>query len=190
MSISGKQTDFTGYELPDSGVVAAGAPYQWSRSDAMKDFDYFVSTLGERIVMLDRLTTRNDGPKLDFTDESVALLNDWFVDRAEPDPDQENWPGGLTSEWYSVVGDMKAYLGEVLRKRKPNLHWVLWTRSKKDVAYQTPVIAGFNNVPNKNYNVDYGRIIAMLGQRIVQGDLREDSRRILLNVLLDDVASA
>lgn len=190
MSISGKETDFTGYEIYDSGVETSGPPEQWRRSDAEKSFHYFVDNLDKRIAMLNWLTTRNDGPKLDFTDESVAALNEWFVDRAEPNPDQENWPGGLTAEWYSVVADTKAYLGEILRKRKPHLRWELCTRSKKDVDYQKPVIAGFTNVPNKSYHIDYGRIVAVLGVRIVKNELREDSRRILLNVLLDDIASA
>lgn len=190
MSISGKKTDFTGYEIFDSGVRASGPPYEWSRSDAEKDFDYFVDHLDERIAMLNALTTRNEGPKLDFTDESVAALNEWFVDRAEPDPDQKNWPGGLTPEWYSVVADTKAYLGEILRRRKPHLRWELWTRSKKDAGYQVPVITGFTNVPDKSYYVDYGRRAAILGTRIAKNELREDSRRILLNLLHDDLERA
>ena len=190
MSISGRETDFTGYPIFDSGLVATGPPYEWPRSDAEKDFDYFVANLDERIALLNRLTTQNDGPKLDFTDDSIAALNEWFVDRAEPDPDQENWPGGLTAEWYSAVGDMRAYLGETLRRRRPNLRWQLWTRSKKDVAYQVPVIAGFTKVPNKNYHVDYGHIIAILGVRIAKNELREDSRRILLDNVLGDVERA
>jgi hypothetical protein len=190
MSISGKETDFTGYDIVDSGVLTSGPPYEWARSDAEKKFDYFVANADMRIAMLNRLTTHNDGPHLDFTDESVAALNEWFVDRAEPDPDQQTWPGGLTAEWYSVVNDIKTYLGEILRRRKPNLQWKLWTRSKNDVDYQVPVIVGFTNVPNKAYHVDYGRIVAMLGMRIVKDELRDDSRRILLDNLLADAERA
>lgn len=190
MSISGKATDFTGYEIYDSGVRAFGPPKQWPRSDAEKDFDYFVDHLDERIALLNALTTRNEGPKLDFTDESVAALNDWFVDRAEPDPDQENWPGGLTADWYSVALDMKVYLGEILRKRAPHLRWELSTKSKKDVAYQIPVIAGFTNVTYKFYSVEYGRVIAILGIEIVENNVSPESRRRLLSLLLDDIARA
>ncbi|MBS4729895.1 hypothetical protein MSM1_16605 [Mycobacterium sp. SM1] len=155
---------------------ASGPPKQWSRSDAEKNFDYFVGHLDERIAMLNRLTTRNEGPKLDFTDESVAALNEWFVDRAEPDPDQENWPGGLTADWYSVALDMKAYLGEILRRRKPHLRWELSTRSKKDLSYHRPIIAGFTKVPSKLYTVEYGSGFPLKTWRFPLCGLRLDGR--------------
>jgi hypothetical protein len=191
MSLSGKQTDFTAYEIPYSGIEATGRPQTWSRADAKKDFDYFVATLDERIAALNRLTTRNEGPELDFSDESVLALNEWFVDRCEPHPDQERWPGGLTPEWYSVVNDIKVYLGQILIGRKPHLTWVLSTvGGKRDRDYQMPVISGFQHLPSKKYAVEYGRLVAILGSRVVENELRGDSRRILLDLLHHDIEGA
>jgi hypothetical protein len=191
MSLSGKQTDFNGYELPYSGVEDTGPSETLSRRDAQKDFDYFVSSLDERIAALNRLASRNEGPELDYSDESVLALNEWFVDRCEPEPDQERWPGGLTPEWYGVVNDIKAYLGQILIGCRPHLKWVLSTDGgKRDVDYQKPVISGFQNVPSKKYAVEYGSLVAILGTRVVRNELRDDSRCIFLNVLHTDLERA
>ncbi|PVA87872.1 hypothetical protein D2E98_25615 [Mycobacteroides abscessus] len=81
-------------------------------------------------------------------------------------------------------------MGQMLIRRKPHLYWTLATGSKRSLEYQKAVIAGFRNVPNKKYVVEYGSIVAILGMRVVKDELRDDSRSILLNVLLDDVEGA
>jgi hypothetical protein len=86
---------------------------------------------------------------------------------------------------------MTAYLGQILVRRKPHLEWVLSTQGgKRNLAYQKPVVSGFRNVPNKKYTAEYGLRVSMLGSRAVNNDLTDDSRRILLNLIHDDLDAA
>jgi hypothetical protein len=149
------------YEIYDPGVAA---PLNLvTRAEARRMFDKAMSEKPARVETLRRLLRAN-GVELGNTDAAIQDLNDWFVAKVEPDPEN---PGRLTPEWYSIVHDVALFLGEVIIERCQGLRWELFVGGKKDVSYQRHVITGFTDVSNPKYNLDLTRRVATYGHRLV-----------------------
>jgi hypothetical protein len=147
--------------------------HEVSRREARAAFKQLMAAKDERIAELERLLQRN-GITLRSSDEGLQELNDWFRKEVETNPQQ---PGRLRSLWYAVVNDLSLYLGDVMIERCPSLEWVMFTRGAKDNAYQRHVIMGFTGVPNPNYRIDIGLLLATYGHRIIGGhdDIEDDA---------------
>jgi hypothetical protein len=53
----------------------------------------------------------------------------------------------LTDKTLSIFMDIGIYLGQVLRKNHPALHWEQIINNKRFVDYGYPVLVGFTNAP-------------------------------------------
>jgi hypothetical protein len=153
--------DWNGYEIYDPGVV--GPLSTVSRTEARRAYERLMQAKPARMEMLRRLLKAN-GVELASSDAAIQDLNDWFYANVEPDPVK---PGRLLPDWYSVVNDVALFLGDVLIERHPNLSWTFYTAGKRNVSYQRHVIVGFSQVPNQKYNIDFDRMVATYGHRIV-----------------------
>jgi len=149
------------YEIYHPGISAPASTLP--RAVARRAFDRFISERSARIEMLRRLLEANT-VELSSSDDGIQALNDWFKANVEADPAN---PGYLLPEWYSVVNDISAFLGDVIIERCPSLHWEFFKWGKKNVAYQQPVIMGFRGVPNPKFNIDVQRRVAGYGHSII-----------------------
>lgn len=90
----------------------------------------------ERVEELQRLLMRNGGV-LGEDNQSVQLLNDWFVNHIEADGDGP--PGFLAADWQSVCHDVAMFLGELMIHRHRSLEWALHTwGGKRNVCSSKP----------------------------------------------------
>ena len=167
------------YEAFDPGVDRP--LHEVSRTEAQGYFERFMAHRSSRPPALRRLLAAN-GVELTSGDDAIDQLNRWYVDHVEGDPTSER----LDSWWYVVARDIGIWVGEELIDGCPGLEWRLFTGGRTDVAYQRPVVMGFD-VPNKKYNVDPERIVVGAGVRAIQG--RRDAE-LLKRVVSQAVAKA
>jgi hypothetical protein len=155
--------EWSGYEVFDPSIDRPMA--ELPRKQARAAFDRLMAAREERIRQLHRLAAAN-GIDLDAAD-GVQRLNDWFIASVEPDPEGRQ---RLANVWYSVVNDIALFLGErAIAASGGTLRWAFFTAGRKDIAYQRPVLMGFD-VPNPRYNVDLDLVLGMYGHRVVRGD--------------------
>src|SRR5690242_6986205 len=131
-------------------------------AEARDYFDRFTQATNERPDVLRRLLSHN-GVSLEAGEAGLDQLNAFFIDHVTGDPVSER----LEPQWYVVARDIGIWMGNFLIERADQLEWRLYTGGKTDVAFQRPVIMGFN-VPNKNYNLDPELDVVALGVRAVQ----------------------
>lgn len=154
--------DWDDYEIFDPGVDRP--LHEVSRSEAKRAHDRLMAAIPERLRQLRRLAEAN-GVDLQAKD-GLQRFNDWFADSVEADPAN---PQLLRGEWYSVVNDVGLLIGESLIERSGGkLRWELFTRGKKDSAYQRSVVMGFD-VPNPKFNYDFDLAVGHYAHRIVRG---------------------
>ncbi len=142
---------------------------------ARENFEVFVSRITERIVALEELI-RTELPawRADLSEQSLALLGQWFADHVEeriisPQEREElhkrmeplgalaDVHPGLTDVTLSLGVDMGIYLGECVRARCPGAAWKLNRRSKE------PVVTG------PDLKEDYYAVIqASLGHYVIR----------------------
>jgi hypothetical protein len=150
------------YEVYDPG--AFGPSNMLSRTDARRAFNLLMEAKPGRIGMLRHLLSVNR-VELSTAESSIQDLNDWFRLNVEAD---QNKPGRLTPDWYSVVNDIALFLGDVMIERCPGLRWEFYIWGTKNTSYQRPVIMGFTRVPNPKYNIDIDAAVAAYGHRIIE----------------------
>jgi len=155
--------EWDGYEPYDPGFI--GLPNTLPRTEARQAFKRFMETKPARLELLSQLLKVN-GVELGRSDAAIQVLNDWFFENVEADPEQ---PGWLVPEWYSVVHDVALFLGDVMIERHPNLHWEFFTWGKTNVAFQWHVIMGFSTEdPKFHTNIDIERMVASYAHRIIE----------------------
>ena len=152
------------YEPPHRGLLG-----DLTRKQARESFEYLMEVQSRRINLLNRLLAAN-GIELREDDDSIQSLEDWFRENVEEDPEA---PGRLKPAWYSIVNDIGLFLGSVLIRRCPQLHWEFYVYGKKNIAYQRHVVMGFRRVDNSKYNVDFDLGVASYGHRVVAGNRSE-----------------
>jgi hypothetical protein len=135
-----------------------------TRAEAREYFDRFIRATRERPDVLRGFLAVN-GVTLEPEEAALDQLNAFYVDHVTGDPLRER----LDPQWYVVARDIGIWVGNFLIARADHLEWRLFTGGKTDVAYQRPVIMGFD-VPNKKYNVDPELDVVGLGVRAVQGE--------------------
>lgn len=138
--------------------------HEVTRSEASDYFDRFMRATEERPDVLRRLLAVN-GVTLGPDAAALDQLNAFYVENIAGDPLRER----LEPQWYVVARDIGIWVGNFLIARADHLEWRLFVGGKTDVAYQRPVIMGFD-VPNKKYNVDPELDVVGLGVRAVQGE--------------------
>jgi hypothetical protein len=143
-----------------SGWVALQTASQLSRRDARRWFDNLMAESTARLAELERLTAQS-GSVIDMTDAGIQELNEWFVCNVEPDPKS---PGNMKPIWYSVCQDIMLYIGQTIVLRDAKLQWELCVAGRRNVAYQQPVIVGFEHRPY----LEVGRRVWTYGNRIVE----------------------
>jgi hypothetical protein len=152
-----------GYEPFQPGVV--GPLGSVSRPEARESFKRRMASKSTRIEMLGRLVRINGGDELSHSESAIQMLNDWFVEHIEIDPAN---PGQPQAWWNSISNDVALYLGEYLILECPWLEWQMWTKGKRDVSYQRPVVVGFRNAGFDNFSWDVHRQVASYSHRIMR----------------------
>ena len=185
------------YEIFDPKVD--GPLHEVSRKEARLAHNWFIENIDARIEQLHKLTVLDGNPiKLDFSEDSLTHLHDWFYDRLmkeyDPKHTTESFPArgnsneeeyaskikeydsklkAPSTESFSICNDIGMYIGQVLVNNNKNLEWRFFVNGKKDIAYQRSVIMGFN-VINKKYNVDFDFIICQYAFRILGHGKKEN----------------
>lgn len=144
--------------------------HELPRDEAKKAYDWFISSIPERITELRRLL-QADGVELDFQERSLTLLHNWFFDVAK----EERALGNVSPspELFSVCNDVAVYISEMLRLTSNKLHWHFYAANSKAISYQRAVLKGFN-VKNRDYHVDFDYLICQYAFRIIKSGTKED----------------
>jgi hypothetical protein len=158
-----KKSMLSSYSVFDPGVDRP--LHKVSREEAIRHFEHHVVSIEERLAQL-QLLVESAGIELDFSDRSLHQLDQWFPAVISSYGVENEWP---TPEALSICSDLAMYLGEVLRRRGPKLEWRLELGDKRDMAYQRPVIAGFQQVRDPSYSVDYDDMLCGYAVRLAQG---------------------
>jgi hypothetical protein len=171
--------DWDGYEIYDLGV--SGPLSDVPRREAHQAFNKLMAERPARIEMLQRLVAASD-VHLDDGDKGIQELNDWFVADVSANPDR---PGRLASAWYSVVSDIRLFLGEAIIRRCPGLRWEFFTGGKRNPSYQHAVIMGFSEWPK--VDLDLYRQVAAYGTRIItsRGSIGPEGTVTVRGVVID-----
>lgn len=136
--------------------------HQLSETEAQAFFDWYMEQLDERTAYLRQYT----GLALDYSPESLVPLWKWFLRRAEI----ENTPAErlnelkkekaghpladtvlkdsarqLSLETEYIIRDIGMYWGQVFVKNHPSIHWGFYTRPKRDMFVNRPLLLGFPN---------------------------------------------
>ena len=137
---------------------------QMSKKDAQEYFDWYKSTMQERIAYLGTVSKVD----LDYSPASLRRLWAWFLRRGEVEitPKEKlanleeqlraaNSPfvkevladneKQLTLETEIIVQDIARYFGEVFIKNNPSLYWGYYSRPKNDAFVNQPVLMGMPN---------------------------------------------
>jgi hypothetical protein len=157
------------------------------RAEARRAYTTLMQERPVRLDLLRRLLAAN-GVELATTDAGIQQLNDWFVANIQPDPAR---PGRPAPEWYAVILDSALFLGEVIIARCPGVQWTFFTRGKKNVCYQRPVLLGFADYPT--IPLDIWRQVSEYANRLVaeQGSIRHHGVVVVRGVPIDvDAATA
>jgi hypothetical protein len=142
---------------------------EMTRKEAREYFKWFVDEIPNRIRILERVVkmsmmTEGQNWLADKSRPSLQVLGDWFAEQVKREPmseaDRAEWSRELekveekyrpifqfpewklTTKTFSLVYDVGMYLGEVLRHAESLLQWQLYTKHKRSVDYQEPVLAG------------------------------------------------
>lgn len=113
-----------------------------------------------------------DGVVLDYSEDSVAKLHDWFFDVAN----EERQAGNVSPspELFSVCNDIGVYVSEyVIQTTRSAVAWQFYTADKKGLSYQRPVLAGFG-VPNKSFCVDVDYLLCTYAFRILKTGKKDE----------------
>lgn len=153
------------YEIFDPKVD--GPLHLKTRKEAQKHFELYVSSIDDRLGQLMKLI---DKVELDYSDGSVKLLEDWFVANCKIDIKSAENLDLLT---YSICNDVSLYLGDLLIKKNPKIHWGLNTLKPTDVSYHRPVLIGFNK-KIKDYYIDLDLILCQYAFRVVSTGINEN----------------
>ena len=159
---------FENYQVFDPGVDRPLA--EVSRQEARRHFKHHLASLSERIEELAKLVGAA-GIDLDFSDRSLAELDEWFPRAVLAAGVEESWPA---PEAFSVCNDIGMYLGELVTKRSPELEWRMEAGGKRGINYQRPVIMGYTGVENPRYSVDFDMALCRYAVRLAQGGSREE----------------
>ena len=146
--------------------------HELSQVDAKVAFDWFIDNIPDRLREITELVGI-DGVELDFSEESLIKLHDWFFGIVA----EERMLGNLTPspELYSVCNDIGIYLSEFLIKAaKNNIKWLFFNKDVSGVSFQRPVISGFN-VKNKNYCIDFDYLLCQYSFRILKTGSKDSS---------------
>lgn len=144
--------------------------HEVSRKEAKEAFDWFIECIPNRIKELSKLA-KLDNLVLDFSDESIVELEDWFyviVNSYRDDGYIEPTP-----EVFSLCNDIGVYLSESIISHSSAVHWECFVSDKKGLSYQRPVILGFD-VKNKNYHIDFDYLVCQYVFRILKGAEKEN----------------
>lgn len=148
-----------------------GPLHQLERGRAAEAFDWFMLNIPVRLSELSKLVAV-DGVVLDYSEDSVAKLHDWFFDVAN----EERQAGNVSPspELFSVCNDIGVYVSEyVIRTTRSAVTWQFYTADKKGLSYQRPVLAGFG-VPNKSYCVDVDYLLCTYAFRILKTGKKDE----------------
>jgi hypothetical protein len=157
------------YDIFDPEVTTGLAKCDAKTAEAF--FRRYTGTIGDRVNLL-QAWMANGGKhgnrqalNLDFSKESIENLQNWLDqellnERKGPSPDR--------AYLLSLGTDVGMYLGECIRRKASSVEWRMFTGSKKDIAFQRPVLMGFNT-PNKKYNIDCGFLAGQYVHRLLDG---------------------
>lgn len=145
--------------------LTLGLPSDMSRATALAEFEHLMSVRPERRPALEYLLDQN-GIQLDTDDASISTVNEWFVEKIKPYPENLLQPDPC---WYGVILDLSLFLGDVMIERNEGLHWdvALWG-GKRNARFQRAVGAGFPPL-GMNIFFDVDLRLAAYGMTLVQG---------------------
>jgi len=121
-----------------------------TRREAEAAFDQLMEIKADRKDQLVQLLERN-GVATDDSDSRlwVRRVAAWIVDSVEPKG------ASIEDIWFVVAQDVGLTLGDLMiRDTEGRLEWRLFTAGATDLAYQRPVVMGFERTSNAKYNYD------------------------------------
>lgn len=144
--------------------------HELSREEAVLAYDWFISNIPIRLEQLFRLLAL-DGIELNFTEDSLKRLHDWFFELVV----EERRLGNSTpsSELFSVCNDIGIYLSEFVIRSANKVKWLLFVKDKSGLSYQRPVITGFD-VKNRDYYIDFDYLVCQYAFRILNKGNKEN----------------
>lgn len=137
--------------------------HELPREGAVKAYERFIESIPERMTQIANLVS-DDGLSLDFSEASLAQLNDWFYEVALEEAELGN--DAPSPELFSVCNDVAVYIAEMIRRAKKGVHWTLYVSNETDVSYQRPVLVGFRTAA-KDYHVDLDYLLCQYAFRIL-----------------------
>lgn len=143
--------------------------HELSRAEAQIAYDWFISNISVRLEQISLLLAA-DGILLDFTHDSLAKLQDWFFEVVSEEREFGN--SRPSPELFSVCNDIGIYFSEIVIRSSRNVNWLFYTKDKRELFYQHPVISGFN-VKNRNYHINFDYIICQYAFRIIESGAKE-----------------
>lgn len=117
------------------------------RREARALYNQLMMQRFSRINRLRDLLQLNGVEINDNDDESVQLIDEWFLTELRPAADD---PSNIDGAWGSVTDDIALYLGEAAIKRY-DVHWEFFLKGARAVGYQRPVLVGFKDTPSAFY---------------------------------------
>lgn len=144
--------------------------HEVSREEAREAYAWFMDNILVRLEQLASLVN-SDGLSLDFSEESLSNLNNWFFEVVGEERELGNT--SPSPELFSVCNDIGIYLAEAVVRVVENVRWDFFIKDKKGLSYQRPVITGFN-VKNRNYYIDFDYLICQYAFRILKSGEEEN----------------
>ena len=155
---------------------------------AKENFEWWVSNIPTRIEYLINRCSKDLGvssEKFDFSPESLKLLWKWFLQtmRVEKTPEEEiaeqiekyghfgesmisRMRLTLTTEY--IICDIAMYLSEVFTRKYKNIKWSYYTKPKRDMFVNQPLLEGFVDIIDDQPYDDVFPPIHMVGVQAVR----------------------
>ncbi|MWA05376.1 hypothetical protein F8568_034445 [Actinomadura sp. LD22] len=150
-----------------------------SEEQAIRVLQDVMETLDSRLVQLASLLGAY-GIRLDFSDESITKLEQWFNENVEP---SERNPGQLEGIWYSIAHDIGLYFGELVINRGRNLKWIL-CRETTSNSFHRHVVGGIAGADGEPWYVDFEIMLILYGYETIDG---KRSRSTFFPAVVHDV---
>ena len=144
--------------------------HELSREEARTAYNWFLANIPARLDELSRLVTA-DGVELNYSESSLTSLHDWFYEVV-----REEWAlnnSAPSPELFSVCNDIGVYLSEFVIRSAKDIKWSFFTKDKRGLSYQRPVVSGFN-VKNLDYHIDFDYLLCGYAFRILKTGNKEN----------------
>lgn len=135
--------------------------FELNEQEAADYFAWFMEQVPGRVAYVSQICARElhiSEEKMDCSPESLILLWKWFLRRAKTEPaihtnaekGNKKIPSSvwnnerqLTLETEYIIRDIGMYLGETFCKNNSNIYWTYYTKPRRDIFVNHPLLKGF-----------------------------------------------